>query len=87
MLALRCKIVTGLTLFRTTCSAESRFTFDLTTKSQDQMFDVNYVSYSGGDAGALPVPIIRNAHYYALSNAWDPAGAQKFNAQSLNRHA
>src|SRR3990167_1037915 len=64
MLAVSHVIVTGLTVFSTSCSLGIVICIDKASQST-QIFDANYVSHCVGYKGSLPAPVVRNASCWA----------------------
>lgn len=64
MLAVSHVIVTGLTVFSTSCSLGIVICIDKASQPT-QIFDANYVSHCVECKGSLPAPVVRNASCWA----------------------
>lgn len=61
MLAMSCKIVTGLTVLSSNCSTSFAIRVGMTLGSSKRFLDVNLVSHCDRYSGFWPAPIVRIA--------------------------
>lgn len=59
MLAMSCKIVTGLTVLGSNCSTSFAIRIGMTLGSKERFLDVNLVSDCDRNSGFWPAPIVR----------------------------